>query len=311
MKRLRTSLVACLCLFAGTFAQAQEVKLEHKLAPGRVAERSSESEIKQTLTIAGMDIETSVTLVEEPVFCVKEKTAAGGWLCESTMNKFQFALEAPGFNLSFYSDTPNQKSDVPEIQQLIDFLYVVSKAKTQMTIDAAGKVEKVELQSDGLDALPELYKSSLNAERMKTVAQTELGRLPDDAVKPGDTWTRSEEFDAGNGQLFTYQTTYKYEGTVDENGKTLDKLTATYDKVNFSIDASSNLPLALKSSDLKIGESKSTLLFDREQGEFVSVDSQLKFTGDLVFLAGGQELPSKLDLSMKSKSVLKSVKTAE
>lgn len=258
-----------------------------------------------------MDIETSVTMLEDQKFRVKEKTADGGLLCESNLDKFQFELQAPGFNLSFYSDNPGQKSDIPEIQQLIDFLYVVSNAKTETTLDAKGKIDKVEMHAEGLDALPELYKSSLNADRMKIIAENELGRLPNGAVKTGDTWIRSEEFDAGNGQLFTYETTYKYEGTVDEKGKTLDKISATYDKVNFSIDANSTLPLALKSSELKIDQSKTTLLFDREAGEFVNTDSELKITGDLVFVAGGQELPSKLDLSMKSKSTLKSVKTAE
>ncbi len=311
MSRGRSLWIACLAVALGTAAHAQEVTLKRQLTPGRTVENGSEAEIKQTLSIAGMDVETSVTIIEDQRFRVKEKTAAGGVVCETSLAKFQFELQAPGFNLSFYSDTPNQKNDIPEIQQLIDFLYVASKAKTTITLDADGKVDKVELQAEGLDALPELYKGSLNAERMKKEAATQLGRLPSGPVKPGDTWTRSEEFDAGNGQLFTYETTYKYEGTVEEGGTTLDKITATYDKVNFSIDANSTLPLRLKSNDLKIDQSKTTQLFDRSRGEFASIESHLKITGDLVFDAGGQELPSKLNLSMKSKTALKAVKTAE
>ena len=39
---------------------------------------------------------------------------------------------------------------------------------------------------------------------------------------------------------FAYTTTYKYEGRVTENGKTYEKVTCTYDKPVFDIEAGKN-----------------------------------------------------------------------
>ena len=60
-----------------------------------------------------------------------------------------------------------------------------------------------------------------------------------------------------------------------------------------------------KSSDLKPGDSKGEILFDRAQGLPLESTSSLNIVGKLTLVIMGKELPSDLDLKMESTTVIK------
>ena len=63
----------------------------------------------------------------------------------------------------------------------------------------------------------------------------------------------------------------------------------------------SPLPIRAKASDLKVKESKGTILFDRELGRVVESKETLQITGTITFTLNNNELPpSDLDLKMES-----------
>ena len=72
--------------------------------------------------------------------------------------------------------------------------------------------------------------------------------------------------------------------------------------VTYNIDPNPSLPLELKSSDLKIAKSEGELLFDRKLGAFVKSSDSFTVVGKLTLVAGGNELPGELDLTITSKS---------
>lgn len=312
MKAAITILGVCICVL-GTVASAEEATLKPVMTPGRKVVFDRETNVKQILKLAGMDLETEVVATETRMMKFGDKSPAGGATIDVTTPKMQLNLNAPGgISIAFYSDTPDQtKVDNEQLQGLVDLLKVTIKAHTKIQFDGSGKIATVKMEGEGLENLPDQYRSRLSEESLKRSLETEFYRYPDKPVEPGNTWTRAEYFNAGSGQSFTYMTTYKYEGREDKDGKSLDKVTATLDKVEFALASDSPIPLQLKSSDLNIGDSKVTYWFDPERKLIAVLDSTLKITGKVEFTANGQDLPAELDLTIATKTNVTSVNDPE
>lgn len=168
----------------------------------------------------------------------------------------------------------------------------------------------VEIKSDeDLNSLPAavqaLAKSQLDPEYQKEVANKGLDVIPSQPVKKGDSWERNARADFGAGQMMEYVTKYTYEGTVEKDGQMLDKITSKILSVDFSIADDSPLPISLKDSKLAVTESEGMLLFDRALGRVVAGKESTRIAGGLTFEANGQELPSELDLKMRTEVSLK------
>lgn len=305
---LRFTALALSLLTAPALAAAQEVDLAPKYEQGQKLVYDTEVQVNQTLTLAGMNVETGVTTFETKNLEVLEKSDTATKL-KLYSSKMQFDLSLPGgITVSFDSENPdkNNGADLPGIGDLTKLLKVASKL--QMTVDVSneGKIKELSLEAEGLDTLPETMKSYMSSDRLKPQIEQELTRFPADKVKPGDTWTKSEVFDAGQGQYFAYTTTYKYEGRVEQDGQTYDKVTCTYDKPRFDIEAGSSLPITVKSSDLSMKGSSTTILLNVKDHHADKVTNKSIFKGKLVFAGpDGSEIPGELDLTVESKMTRK------
>ena len=60
--------------------------------------------------------------------------------------------------------------------------------------------------------------------------------------------------------------------------------------------------LQVTKSDLKIIESESTFLFDRERGSVVSTSSKVQIAGPLTLVINAMEFAGKVDLTIEEKS---------
>jgi len=261
-----------------------------------------EVDINQTLTLNGNNIETAASTFEERALQVVDKTDTSTKLAFQT-NRLQFNLTMPGgVNVSFDSEKPDQKADIPQLQELFDMLKVASGMTAELELDSSAKIDGFKIQAEGLESLSEGLQTYLSENRLKPQLEQEFQRIPLEAVKPGETWERSEIFDAGQGQYFSYTTIYKYEGTVEENGQTYDKVTTSYKNPKFDIEAGSTLPLSVKSSELDMSKSSATYLSAPNRGGLVKSNGKLTFTGKIVFIGPGQaEIPGELDLTVKAK----------
>jgi hypothetical protein len=217
-------------------------------------------------------------------------------------------LQLPGgMEVTFDSANPNLESEIPQIKALLETWNAASGASHTLVLDKDDKVVEVQ-GSEALleklsDAAKQLVKKELDPEYLKLAANQERARFPDNAVRQGDNWMRTEAVRMGAGQMMTFQTRYEYQGTVEKNGKELDKIGVQAQTVKYSIDADSPSPLKVVQSDLKIASAEGTILFDRARGEAVESQNKVRIAGDMTFSINGQELPGKLDLTLESKTV--------
>lgn len=283
--------------------QAQ-VKLEPKFEDGRKTVTHTTMKIKQTLTLAGMGLDTESDRFIISTAQAGKRDAEGKIRIEQKTDKLTTTAKLPGgITLSFDSDDPNKKADNPQLEPFMQVMRAAAKSKPILVRDQSGKVVAVEGLDKAAEEVPEELRGDFNPEQAKKNANQELETLPGKAVKAGDTWTRNADLPLGSGQVMAMTTEYKYVGEVKEGDKTLDKIESKTTAVSFSIAENSALPLKVTKSDLKPTESSETILFDRAAGQVHSTKLKIRIQGDLDFSINGQALPGKLDLTIESEAV--------
>ena len=303
---LRFGSVLSLSLLAAGWsvpAQAQ-VKLEHKFVEGQKTVTHTTMKIKQTLTLAGMGLDTDSDRFVISSAQVGKRDAEGKIRVEQKTDKLTVTLKLPGgIDASFDSDDPNKKAANPALEPLMQLMRASAKAKITLVRDPSGKVVAVEGLDKAAEDLPDELKGEFNPEQTTKAANQELESLPGDAVKPGDTWTMMADLPLGSGQVMSMTTEYKYVGEVKEGDKTFDKIEAKTTAVSFSIAADSKLPLKVTKSELKPTESTETKLFDRAAGQWHSTKGKIRIQGAIDFEINSTPLPGKLDLMIESEVV--------
>jgi hypothetical protein len=294
---------AALSLFAAP-ARAQ-VALTWKPQPTPVLSRSS-FKLDQTLTIGGMKFDTAVDGRLLIRTTAAPPGADGTTRVTQKTEEMLFDLTIPGpAKIQFDSKKPENKSDVPQIQAILDMWKSLTGASYTFVLKD-GKTTAVEGVDKILETAPaasaEDLKRELRPERLTREFNQEMSRLPDKPVKVGDRWQRTEVMDIGSGQTLTYEVYYEYAGTVEKAGKTLDKITILAGEVKYAV-ADGPLPFKVTSSDLKVDSSMGYLLFDRAAGLIVELNDRQKISGPLTLNVNGMDLPSTVELTLESSSM--------
>lgn len=288
--------------FASPPASAQ-VSLKLKLDQPAEYVVETATAVDQTLSLAGMDLETAANSTERKRLFLGKRDGEGNSLLRVKTERVQSSLSLPGgLKLDFDSESDEEPNTDPRLAPLVTLLRASANVDVTLAIDENGKVQSITGLEKLLEAIPPELKSALGDQVSKKSAirnvQQEIDVWPKDPVKPGDFWERSIVFDAGSGQLLTFKRRYEYTGTVEEGGKTLDKITVTDTGIDFTIAENSPLPLELKDSDLEIEASEGEILFDRQLGRDVKNHYKTEVAGSLTFVANGQEIPAELDLTL-------------
>lgn len=302
-RSVRYAGILSLSLFAAgwTMPVQAQVKLEHKFVEGAKTVNHTNMKIKQTLSLAGMNLETESDRFVIATLQVGKRDADGKIRVSQQTDKMSVTAKIPGgLTLSFDSDDPNKKADNPALQPFVDVMRALSQAKIVSVHDQSGKVVAIEGLDKAAENVPEDARGDFDAEKAKKSANQELERLPTEPLKVGDTWTRNIELGLGSGQIMNMTIEFKYIGEAKDGGKTYDKIESKTTGVSFSIADDSKLPLRVAKSDLKPTESSSTMLFDRAAGQWQSNKGKVRIQGDLEFTVNGQPLAAKLDLTIES-----------
>lgn len=287
-------LPAIALLICSASASAQ-VTLQPKYPEGSKFNVQTELKSTQTLTLAGMDLDTQSTTFITSKRSVGKRAADGTLKVEDQISSLQSDISLPGgLKLNFDSGNPNKEASIPQLEPILEVFRAICRLPVTIELDSKDKITSVKLPEGEFEKLPEPAKERLSPETMKKTLEEAANFLPDGPVKKGDTWERSNENNVGGGQVLTFRTKYEYAGTVEKDGMTLDKITGKVLDVTFAING--NAQLQVTKSDLKATESDSTFLFNRDAGYLVSKNSKTKIEGPLTLVINNMELPGKVDL---------------
>ena len=277
-----------------------QVSLEVKYQDGTTYETQIDSKTTQTLTLAGMNLDTksSTFIVSEGK--VGTRNADGVLSIEEKMKTLQSELSTPGGMIQFDSANPDKKADNPLFEPLMDMFRSMYRIPVVRELDAKNKLVAIKLPEGEYEKLPDVVKDRYAPEALKKAGDQALNYLPDGPVKKGDQWERSAEVNLGAGQTMTFRTKYEYDGTVEKDGVVLDKIVGKSFDVSFAING--NPMFQLIKSDLKIIESASMYLFDRVRGHVVSHKSKTQIAGPLTLQINGMQFDGKVDLTIEESS---------
>jgi hypothetical protein len=302
---------AVLVALSATAAQAQ-VKLQFKFPENQEYRYEDKTVIDQVLTIMGMEVPTKVEQAIATRMNTGAKRPDGSVPAMMTIDTLNLAIEAPGASLTIDSEDQGEapKDEPPQFKVVRDVIKAIGGASYTVVVDKDGKVAAIEgaeravPKADALEpAVAEEIRKRFDPERLKKEMVEEFGIFPDILLRQGEPWERSETMDLGSGQSMTFQRTYEYQGTAEQDGRTLDKIGMKATAVTYAMEA--NEQVTVPKSDLKIESSEGTILFDRERGVIVRKQDKTRITGDMTLSIGGNDLPSKLDLTLDSTSELK------
>lgn len=291
-------------LLVGVPVSAQ-VKLENRLQlkAGQKNTVLSNTIITQVMTINGSDIETNVEQLTQISEEVGKRDANGNVPVKQKFDVFRMQLGLPGgVNVNFDSAKPDEaKSEIPQLQQVLDLLKKTAVAKWTVNYNADSRVESVKYDGDPFADFDDKLKQEADPERAKHRANQIFDRLPGKVVKPGESWKRTEKDHIGSGQTLEFEHEFTYEGPVDVAGKKLHKVNQKTLTVKYDMQGN-NGPAQVTGSDLKIESSSGHMLYDPERGMLVHFESKVRIDGTLKLKVAGQELNADLDLIIESRT---------
>lgn len=300
----RLWLVAGLVALLGPAVALAQVKLEHKQVEGATYAGSVDISTKQTMSILGMNQESS----SQNNIVVRTKNgkreADGTLRSESKVEALQAQIKAPGLGeISFDSAKPDKAPDSP-----LTPIFKASAAGSWTTVYGKdGKVTAVEGRDksyESLDpALRERVKSQYAPEYLKEVANKQLERIPSKPLNVGDSWETVEPMKIDAAQTLTFTRKYTYQGEVEKDGKKVDSIKVVSTAVKLDIDGNAGLPLKLVKSNLKIKDSSGTIYFDRNLGRVVGESQKSQIVGPLTLGVAGQEIDAELDLTLETSAM--------
>ena len=283
-----------------SFVSAQ-VTLEQKFYEGTKFVIQNEEKAKYVMLIAGMNLETNWTVFNLTTTSVGKRDDKGSLKLEEKADTLQYETALPG-GLSFRFDlaTPDKKPEIPDLEWVVELLRTQCLPVT-ITLDSRNKVESAKLPDGEFEKLSAPSVGTFKPESLKKTAERQRAYLPDEPVKQGDIWERSTETQLGDGHVLYLRTKFEYAGTIEQDGRTLDKITGKVLEVTYAIDA--NTRYQMTAEEMKVGESASQYLFDRERGALVSRTSILQIIGKMTITVGGQKLPGTLDWTIEETSI--------
>lgn len=275
-----------------------ETTLAPKLEPGTSFKSKETTKTRQMLKLGGQAINSASDTVIVSQTKIGQRNEQGELPLEVTYTDVTATVTLPGDKKVTYDSTTGEgQADDPNFQIILERLQAIKGLTYTVTLDKNNQVKSVEGVKPEAGVSPEDIKVSL--EQM-------FARYPQNPVKPGDTWKRQITMPLGEGQIFTLERTYKYEGpelrsTVDSTRR-LEKITATTEKIDYSIKPAAGLPGKVTKSDLKMDSGETTLLFDPSLGRTVESLDKMHITGAIVLSVMGLEITGELDLAMEIKT---------
>ena len=291
---------------------ADEVKLEAKFPEGQTLRYRVRTSKNQQTKGLGMEMPSNQDRTEVWTDAIGKRRKDGGVPVAVQVELSRDRRRLPGGrNVLYEGKGSKARIDYPEYEFFQDLYQVEGQYAYTAVLDgtSGGKVKAIE----GADALRDrvakidpragdLLRSTLAPDALEQEFRRVhvLSALPDGPVKPGTSWERTEAIDQGAGLEMVYHRKYDYAGTEKRGGKTLHKINVKVLDVQFRQDSDSSSPLKPTKSEIKVGSSDGTILFDAAAGRVVDSRERMELTGSLTLSAQGQDQRTTFDLSIRT-----------
>ncbi len=295
--------MAAVAMVSSPAAQAQ-VKLQYKYPEGQKLTYKTTETMSQELKLAGQAFETEEKKTFSMSWTFGKKREDSAQPIQGKIEAFAVDASLPGgVTISYDSNGPKSKIAQPQLAYLEDVYNHICHLEYTVVLDTQNKVKSMEGREKILEQTEKFNEEAKRTIReavdsLKSEFEESHGNLPDEMVRPGQSWEKTDTFVLGNGQSFTFRKKYEYAGTEKRGDRTLDKINVKTTDVKYVMDPKSASPLKVIKSELKIESGDGIILFDREAGCVVVSKGKTEVKGPMTFQTGGQEIPGELDWTL-------------
>jgi hypothetical protein len=275
-------LALALALLAVSAADAQTT-LRYQFKDGDKLPYVMEQKMKMSMNIMGMDIETKMDMKMEMSLNVLELGKDGAAKLQFKMTAAKMAMEGMAGNFTVDS----KDKDVPE-NEVAKVLSQVVKALGAMemtgTMLPTGEMKDVKVSEETLKAMKNLPGADklgdvMSPDSFKSMISNLV--FPTEAVNKGKTWNNKSDAKTPFGKATT-ENTYTYEGPVEKDKMTLEKIAVKPD-TKIDVDPNADIKITIKSS-----KGSGHILFDNKSGRLI--ESTTQQTTEMQIAAGGLDL---------------------
>ncbi len=297
----RASAVGAIVFFCAASMASAQVTLQRKFVEGSQYARSVDVRSKQTMSIQGMNLESSSQQNMVVRSTIGRRDADGVLRVENRVESMQQQIKAPGLGeVSFDSVNPEKATE----SVLTPLLKAASQASWTLVLDRENQVVAVEGKDKafaGLDEkLRDAVKGTNDPEYLKQATALEFSRVPSKPLKVGDTWEQTAPLRLDSAQSLTFKKKYTYKGIVEKEGRQLHQIDVEATDVKLAMEPTGPLMIKLLKSELKLASSQGTLYFDAELGQVVMDSQTNQIKGSITLGVAGQELPAEFDLTLET-----------
>ena len=284
-------------LISGPAAQAQTT-LTWKFKGGEKLNYTSDTDMKQSMSVMGMDIKTTMTQGLELSWTVKAVQSGKADMTQK-IERFRQKMEMP-FGQGFEFDSKDGKKPEGAIGQAVGPLFeAMVGAEFSFKMDPQGETTDVKVSEKLIEAMkanPGLAQMGgmFSEEGLKNMMQQSAISFPKEAISKGKSWNKVVEVKMPFG-VMKLDTTYTYQGPETRNNSKLEKID-TKSAVSIEPAAGANVELKIKSADVK-----GTVYFDNQAGRIVEFVQTQKMVMEIATM--GQKFDSTQDQTTTLKLV--------
>jgi RNA polymerase sigma factor (sigma-70 family) len=244
---------------------------------------------RQVMKVLGNDVGQSQQQTFYFRWTPTERAPDNGWVLTQRVEGVKLSTDIGGSKITFDSTADGNAPSV-----LGDFYKSLVGSEFRVTLDQRYRVRQVEgadaFIKKALPVSPDVrtgWAEVVSVDALRRTAEPSFPALPPGPVRRGDSWVRKDDVDLGPLGRYRATHVYTYEG---RDGR-LDRITLeTTLKDRRVRGAESRLPFEVTGGNLERASGTGTILFDREAGRVVRLESELELEGQLDISTGGQKV---------------------
>jgi hypothetical protein len=269
--------------------------LRWKLKPGEAIDVRLVQDMDMTSTVLGKKLGSSADMSMVMRWNVENVGAEGVSQLRQSIQRLRMSMQTPGSDPVVY-DSANASVADGMAKQLAENMAPLIGVEFIQSMSSRGEIIDVRLSDE---AAAKLAKSPASAqlqqvfskEGIKSLMHQAATVLPEKSVKPGDQWTGQTRTDSPVGTLIM-NNTYTYRGTVDKDGRTLDRIDVDVNVTFAKGDNRLGVDVQIKQQ-----QNKGVMYFDVAQGRFVETLLAQKMT--MVTAIADQRHEQELDTKLR------------
>lgn len=288
--------LAALAILLPSVGKAQ-TELRWKLQPGQQFAVSVQQQTTSDVAYSGKKAATQIDLTMELAWTVTSADEKAITIRQA-LRRLVFTMESPKVGKVEY-DSAAKARPSGQAREVAASVAPLLEAEVDITISPRGEVQGAKPANEAAERLlasePDAAGAPLlSKESIQQLLRQPLVILPEKAVAEGDTWTKSAEIASTLGKL-PQETTYRYAGSLDQDGVKLENI-----EITTGLDLPKS-PAGGAKLTIKEHEQSGTVLFSLAEGRVVSAEQTQKLVTERPY----REMTIVVTLTSKQTTTLK------